>query len=66
MQQDNIQIRQNAKGQNANTTKYKKTIHKYEKIQKDKTQKWQHTIRQNANMTKHKCNKIQIFASETV
>ena len=28
----------NLKRQNTNVTKYKKTIHKYDKIQKDKTQ----------------------------
>ena len=33
-----MQTRQNAKSKNANPTKYKRTIYKY-----DKTQKWQYT-----------------------
>ena len=43
MQKDKRQIRQNPKRQNTNVTKYKKTIDKYDKTQKDKTQKWQYT-----------------------
>ena len=65
MQKDKIQI-----WQNANSTKYKKTIQKYDKTHKDKTQKWQYTnatkhdcdktqIRQNKNVTKYKCDKTQ-------
>ena len=47
MHKDKMQIRQNAKRQNANPTKYKKTICKY-----DKTQKWQYI-----NATKYKYDK---------
>ena len=55
MQKDIMQIRRNPKRQNTNVTKYKKTIHKYDKTQKDKIQ-----MRQNTNMTKHKCDKTTI------
>ena len=39
IQNDKIQIWQNAKRQNTNMTKHKKTIYKYDKTQKDRTQK---------------------------
>ena len=70
MQKDKIQIWQNAKRQNANWTKYKTTIQKYDKAHKYKTRKWQYTnatkyecdktqIRQNTNVTKYKCDKTK-------
>ena len=37
-----------------NTTKYKRTIHKQDKIQKNKIQVGQNTTSQNTNMTKNK------------
>ena len=61
MQKDKIQIWQNAKRQNANSTKYKKTIQKYDKTHKDKTQKWQYT-----NATKYECDKTQMRQNTNV
>ena len=54
MQKGIIQIWQNAKGQNTNMTKYKKTIYKY-----NKTQMWQYAKRQYSNMTKHEKTKYK-------
>ena len=45
MQTDRMQMRQNSKRQNTNVTKYKKTIHKYDKTQNTNT---------NTNVTKYK------------
>ena len=51
MQKGRIQKRQNSKRQNTNVTKYKKTIHNYNKTQKEKTQMRQYTKTENTNMT---------------
>ena len=51
MQKDKMQIRQNKK----------KTLQKYDKTHKDKTQKWQYT-----NATKYECDKTQIQQNTNV